>query len=186
LIAAVVLAIFAAASLAGADCSMAKAKKIKTHYTNYDTNLRGDVSTRCRVTSYLLGRETNYGKKYEAGEVVNTTNREATRSISLARNKSRSVSISFTAAIPERVVKSDIKATIGGSVTYSMTVTLTGSAVLPPKSRRSVYIRRKYKLAKYKYRVQKQRKTLYGKWKNVGKAYTKYNTSKTNVPVLIL
>ena len=163
-------------------------KKIKTYYTGL--NIQGTGFTgytiRYRVLSYYQWKKISYSKKREVGEIVNNTGKKATKTLSLSRSTTRTCSISFSTVIPKSVVKSDINATIGGSVSFNNTITISAGASVPAHSSRSVYLQYKTIKNRYKYVVQKQIKPMYGKWKNVGKKYVKYNTSTTKIPVLVV
>ena len=168
--------------------SHAKERKIHTYYTGLNTVGTGlcGYTMRYRVRSYYLGKNVSYSKKREIGVVKNNTNRPATKSLSLSKSTSRTFSMSVSAAIPKKVLESDISATIGGALSYNNTITISASAEVDPHDEKSVYLRYKYSKSKYKYVVQRQIKKMYGTWKNYGKPYTKYNTSTTKVPVLVL
>lgn len=174
--------------LTGAKSAEAASKRIKTYYTGDNVQGMGLIGhmTRYRVRSYYLGKTVKYGSRKEVGSVKNTTNKEGSRKVSIKRSTTRSFSMSVTAALPQSVVKSDIKATIGGAVSFDTSITVDATASVEPHSEKSVYVQYKYIYARYKYRVQRQRQKWNGKWINVGKAYTRYNTSTTKVPVLIV
>lgn len=175
----------AALSTVSAD---AAEKKIKTYYTGVDIQGTGftGYTIRYRVKSYYLGRRSTYSKKREVGEIKNSTSQAATKTLSLSRSTSRTYSISLSAVIPKYVLESDVSATIGGSLTFNNTITISAGATVPPHRSRSVYLQYKYSKDRYKYVVQKQIKKMYGKWKDIGKVSVKYNTSTTKVPVLVL
>ncbi len=168
--------------------SYAGEKKIKTYYTGVDivgTGLTG-YTVRYRVKSYYLGRKISYSKRREVGEIKNTTNKPATKTLTLSKSTTRSYSISASTVIPKYVLQSDISATIGGSLSFNHTISISAGATVPPGRARSVYLQYKYSNDKYKYVVQKQVKSMYGKWKDRGKVKILYNTSKTKVPVLVI
>ena len=163
-------------------------KKIKTYYTGIDlvgTGMNG-YTIRYKVVSYYLGRQIQYTRKREIGEIRNTTKKAATKSLSLSKSTTRTYSISASTVIPKRVLQSDITATIGGSLSFNNTISISASASVPPGRSRSVYLQYKKSRDKYKYVVQKQSKSMYGKWKNLGKLEVRYNTSTTKVPVLVI
>ena len=175
-------------------CSMWQAdtyaaeRKIKTYYTGYDlvgTGMNG-YTVRYRVISYYRGRTSSYSKKHEVGEIRNNSGSTATKSLTLSRSTTRTYSISVSTVIPQHVLQSDVSATIGGSLSFNNTISISASASVPPRSSRSVYLQYKYSKDKYRYVVQKQIRKLYGKWKNLGKQTVRYNTSTTKVPVLVL
>ena len=182
------LAAAAVIAITASSSGYAGAKKIKTYYTGIDIVGTGltERTIRYRVRSYYLGRKVTYSKRREIGEIKNTTNKTATKSLSLSKSTSRTFSISTSAVIPKQVLQSDISATIGGSLTFNHTITISASAPVPPGRSRSVYLQYKYTKDRYKYVVQKQIKSLYGKWKNLGKIQIMHNTSKTKVPVLVI
>lgn len=185
----IVLVVIAAAIIcASASASYAGERKIKTYYTGLDLVGTGlsECTVRYRVRSYYLGRKVTYSKKREVGEIKNTSNKEATKTLSLSKSTSRTFSISASTVIPKRVLQSDISATIGGSLSFNHTISISAGATVPPGKSRSVYLQYKTTKDRYKYVVQKQMKTMYGKWKNLGKLEVKYNTSTTKVPVLVI
>ncbi len=163
-------------------------KKIKTYYTGIDlvgTGMNG-YTMRYVVKSYYLGRQVSYTKKREVGEIRNTSRKAATKSLSLSRSTTRSYSISASTIIPKGVLQSDISATIGGSLTFNNTITISASAKVPARTSRSVYLQYKKSKDRYKYVIQMQTKSMYGKWKDRGKTEIRYNTSTTKVPVLVI
>ena len=186
----ILLLVVLAAAVIAASSSAAYAgeRKIKTYYTGLDLVGTGlsECTIRYRVRSYYLGRKVTYSKRREVGEIRNTSRKEATKSLSLSRSTSRSYSISVSTVIPKQVLQSDISATIGGSLSFNNTISISASATVPPGCSRSVYLQYKYTQDRYKYVIQKQMKTMYGKWKDLGKLQVKYNTSKTKVPVLVI
>lgn len=163
-------------------------RKIKTYYTGLNiqgTGLTG-YTIRFKVLSYYQWKKVSYSKKREVGEIVNNTGKKATKTLSLSRATTRTYSISLSSVIPKSVVKNDINATIGGSLAFNNTITISAGASVPAHSSRSVYLQYKTIKNRYKYVVQKQIKPMYGKWRNIGKSYVKYNTSTTKVPVLVV
>lgn len=163
-------------------------KKIKTYYTGIDlvgTGMNG-YTIRYKVTSYYLGRQISYTRKREIGEIRNTTKKAATKTLSLSKSTTRTYSISASTVIPKRVLQNDISVTIGGSLSFNNTITISASASVPPGRSRSVFLQYKKSKDRYKYVVQKQTKSMYGKWKNLGKLELRYNTSTTKVPVLVI
>jgi len=170
------------------DRCYAAGKKIKTYYTGIDIQGTGftGYTIRYKLTSYYLGKRVSYSKRREIGEIRNFTNKKATKTLSVSRATTRTCSISFSTVIPKDVVKRDINATIGGALSFSNTITISAGAEVPPHKSRSVYLQYKTTKNKYKYVAQKQIKPMYGKWKNIGKPFTRYNTSTTKVPALVL
>ena len=83
-------------------------------------------------------------------------------------------------------MQSDISATIGGSLSFNYTISLSASASVPARKSRSVYLQYKTTTCKYKYVIQRQERKLYGKWKNKGKISVRGNTVITKVPVLVV
>ena len=166
----------------------AKERKIKTYITGVDIVGKGftEYTVRYCVKSYYLGKQVSYSRRREIGEIKNTSKKTATRSLSLSKSTSRAYSISVSTVIPAKMLQSDVSATIGGSLSFNNTITISASAPVPPGKSRSVYLQYKTSRDKYKYVVQKQIKSLYGKWRNQGKVTIKYNTCKTKVPVLVI
>ena len=168
--------------------SYAAEKKIKTYYTGIDVQGTGftGYTIRYKLTSYYLGKKVTYSKKREIGEIRNFTSKKATKTLSVSRSTTRTYSISFSSVIPKSVVKQDINATIGGALSFSNTITISAGAEVPPHTSRSVYLQYKTTKNRYKYVAQKQIKPMFGKWRNIGKSFVKYNTSTTRVPALVL
>ena len=166
----------------------AAGKKIKTYYTGIDIQGTGftGYTIRYKLVSYYLGKKISYSRKREIGEIRNFTDKEATKTLSVSRATTRNCSISFSSVIPKSVVKQDINATIGGALSFSNTITISAGAAVPPHRSRSVYLQYKTTKNRYKYVAQKQIKSMYGKWRNIGKIFIKYNTSSTKVPALVL
>ena len=184
--AALCAAAFIMAALTGQ--SYAAEKKIHTYYTGLDvagTGLSG-YEIRYRVRSYYLGDEVKYSKKREIGAIRNYTDRPATKSLSISKSTTRTYSISASTIIPKRVLQNDINATIGGSLSFNNTISISASAEVPAHQEKSVYLQYKYSRSRYKYVVQRQVRKLFGKWKNSGKLSIRHNTSTTKVPVLVL
>lgn len=163
-------------------------KKIKTYYTGIDMQGTGftGYTIRHKVVSYYQWKKVSYSKKREVGEIRNNTGKKATKTLSVSRATTRTYSISLSAVIPKSVVKNDISATIGGSISFNNTITISAGTSVPAYSTKSVYLQYKTSKCRYRYVVQKQIKSMYGKWRNIGKPYTKYNISTTKVPVLVL
>ena len=163
-------------------------KKIRTYYTGLDvvgTGLSQREERYC-VGSYLVSKTVKYSKKREVGEIRNNTSKTATKSLSLSRSTSRTFSLSASTVIPKQVMQSDISATIGGSLSFNYTISLSASASVPARKSRSVYLQYKTTTCKYKYVIQRQERKLYGKWKNKGKISARGNTVITKVPVLVV
>ena len=187
LIPAAVLAVIFIVSFCGTE-SHAASRRIRTYYTGIDlvgTGMNG-YTVRYKVVSYYLGPKKTYSKKKEVGEIRNSTSKSATKTLSLSRSTSRTFSISVSTVIPKKVLESDVSATIGGSISYNNTITISAGATVPPRSSRSVYLQYKTTKDKYKYVVQKQIKKMYGNWRNLGKQKVRYNTETTKVPVLVI
>ena len=168
--------------------SYAAEKKIHTYYTGLDvagTGLSG-YEIRYRVRSYYLGNEVKYSRKREIGAIRNHTDKPATKSLSISKSTTRTYSISVSTVIPKRVLQNDINATIGGSLSFNNTISISASAEVPAHKEKSVYLQYKYSRSRYKYVVQRQVRKIFGKWKNSGKLSVRYNTSTTKVPVLVL
>ena len=181
------IVILIAAALPDAENTSAKERKLKVYYTNY--GLVGGIMvyrTRKKVTSYLTQKWTKYGKKREVGEITNSTKKTASRGLTVSESTTRTISLSASTTIPKAVLKNDVSITIGGSLSFNKTISVSVQAKVPPRSSRSVYLRYKRSKAKYKYVVQPQKMNTLGKWVNTGKKYTRYNTVTTRVPSLIV
>ena len=164
------------------------AQKIHTYYTGLDVVGTGlsQREERYRVYSYMLSKSIKYSKKREIGEIRNNTSRTATKSLSISKTTSRTFSLSVSSVIPKKVMQNDVSATIGGSLSFNYTISLSASASVPPKKSKSVFLQYKTTTCRYKYVIQRQERKLYGKWKNKGKTTTKSNTVITKVPVLVV
>lgn len=153
------------------------------HYGDY--GITGGImcySTRVKYTQTSCTSTTTKGSKTKVATIENTGSTKATKSITLSETTSRSYSVS--ANIPLDIIKADVKATIGGSVSYSKTISVSASAEVPKKSSSSVYLRYDTTTTTYTYTCQKQQQNIYGEWINVGKTYTKTLKVVTKVPVL--
>ena len=184
LIAAVLLALAFSAALP----AHAAERKIHTYYTGVDligTGFTG-YEVRYKVVSYYLGKYVRYSRKREIGEIRNNSSHPATKTMSLSKATTRTFSISVSTVIPKKVLQNDINATIGGSLSFNNTISISASATVPAKSERSVYLQYKFSDNKYRYVIQKQTRKMFGKWKNKGSIYKRYNTSTTKVPVLVV
>lgn len=165
----------------------ASAYSKQTYYTNYGCTW-GTMSyaTRTKVTSTVVSTNTSYTSKQKVGSVKNTSKYTAKKTFTISKTSSRSYSFSASADVPVKLLKNDVKLTIGGSLTFSETLTLSAMVDVPAKTTSPVYLRYEKESIKYKYVCQKQQQDIYGKWRNVGKSYTKYATVTTSVPEIIV
>ena len=150
----------------------------KVYYNNYGVT-DGIVcyTTRTKVVSKLTTKRITYTKKKKIGQVKNTGKKAATKSISFSENRTRTFNFSVSADVPIKCLKQDVKATLGGALSYSKTVTISTSAV---------YMRYEKEVATYMYTCQDQQQDIGGNWYNKGKPYVKYATVTTKVPELIV
>lgn len=158
---------------------------VGTDYTNY--GITGGIvcySTRERVKTYFASANVTYGKTLLLGTVTNTTGRKATMTGTYSKNRTRIYTIS--AKIPTSILKKAIDVTIGGSLSYSESVTLSASASVKKYSSHNFYYRVNTQVATYRHVVQKQQQNISGDWNNKGNAKTRYSYVTSTAPEIIV
>lgn len=158
----------------------------KTYYTNKGvTNGLMSYPTRTKVTSSLESKTSTNTKEKKVGGLDNTSSKTSTNmTVNYTASKSRTYSFSATSDVPLNCLKSDVKVTLGGSISFAESISLSVSQKVPAKKKGEVYLYYEKESAKFKYVCQKQQKNISGVWCNKGSAYTKYGTITTKVPWL--
>lgn len=132
------------------------------------------------VTDHIM-TGVNYGKKQTLGTVTNTESKAKQMSASYAKAESRTYTLN--AKVPVQVLKKAVDVTIGGSLSYTTTITLSGSITVPARSSRNFYYRTNTETATFSTTKQTQKRNLGGSstWKNYGSAehYTEKVITKT-------
>lgn len=162
--------------------------KAATYYTNEGvTGGFIPYNTRTKVISSIYFDKTTNTKKESVGVFDNTKSKKnATMTVSFSKSKTRGYTFSVSKDVPIKCLKDDVKATIGGKIDFSETISISGSKVIPPKKKGTAYFYYEKRVVKYKYVCQYQQKNIHGKWCNKGKTFTKYATVTTKVPAITI
>lgn len=138
---------------------------------------------RYKITSSKTSSSSSNSKKVAEGKLTNTRSKAATGTLSKTKTKSRTYSCS--ASIPKEALKGVVSATIGGSLSYSKSTTISITGKIPAHSSVTVYGRTVTTKTKYSHKKQKQIKGVGKKWGNSGKASSYTSTVTTKYPELI-
>ena len=138
---------------------------------------------RYKITSNKTSSSSSNSKKVAEGKLTNTSSKAATGTLSKTKTKSRTYSCS--ASIPKEALKGVVSATIGGSLSYSKSTTVSISGKIPAHKSVTVYGRTVTVKTKYSHKKQKQTKGVGKGWANSGKASSYTGTVTTKYPELI-
>lgn len=138
---------------------------------------------RYKITSNKTSSSSSNSKKVAEGKLTNTSSKAATGTLSKTKTKSRTYSCS--ASIPKEALKGVVSATIGGSLSYSKSTTVSISGKIPAHKSVTVYGRTVTVKTQYSHKKQKQTKGVGKGWANSGKASSYTSTATTKYPELI-
>lgn len=157
-----------------------------TYYTN--EGLTGGIvcySTRTKVTSSVASKKVTEVDREKVGGVNNkNSSTPSTMSVSLTKSKTRNYSFSVSADTPLSIFKNDVKAQIGGNISFSESKNLSCSKEVPARKKGEIWLYYEKEVTKFKYVCQRQQTNISGKWYKKGSSYTKYGTTTTKVPFL--
>lgn len=161
------------------------AKYLSTKYQHYSlpTGLMCS-QTRERVKTYSEGKDVTKGKKSVLGSVTNTKKKKCQMTGTYTKTRSRSYSVGTNIELP--ILENAVTLTIGGSLSFSESITLSATVTVPKKSTYTFYYRVNTRKDKYKHLVQKQRSSVTGKWNDFGSEFTRYSTITTKTPEIIV
>ncbi len=163
----------------------ANAKYLSTKYQHYSLPTGIMCSqTRERVKTYSEGKEITKGYKSVLGSVTNTKKKKCKMTGTYTKTRSRSYSVGGNIELP--ILENAVNLTIGGSLSFSESITLSATVTVPKKSTYTFYYRVNTRKDKYKHLVQKQRSSVTGKWNSYGSQFTRYSTITTKTPEIIV
>ena len=136
---------------------------------------------RDRVVTTKESQSTSYSNWVEKGSHSNLNN-NSPQTFTYSYSETNSRTFSMGAGINKEILGLEVSASIGGSLSWSKTDTLSGSANVPGKRVAHAYIRKKIITAKFKHVIQRQSTDVTGKWVNSGSQKTSYSTVKTTTP----
>lgn len=141
--------------------------------------------SRDKVTTYYEGvSSVSYSTKQPLGSVTNTHSTPQVMGGSYSKTRSRTFSLS--AKVTKNILKHAVDLTIGGSLTYSETVTLSASYNIPGNTTHTFYYQMRTQTDKYKHIVQRQTKTLESNYSNYGSPSTSYSYVYSKSPHIVI
>ena len=163
----------------------ANAAYSKTEYSGITVDSSTRWPMRYKYVTTVYSDKTTYTKKEKVGILQNTSSKAGKKSLSYQSKTERSYSLG--ADIPLSILRSNVKAHLGGEVKYTQSVTVSISNTIPAYSTQNVYLQFQVRTVKYKHVKQKQvRAPGSNTFQNSGNAKTSYSTVTTRVPKLIL
>lgn len=158
-----------------------------TYYSDeYQRTPNGITMYRNKYVTTYLGSSTNLGTRQILGTLTNTENVGKNMSGTYSETTNRTYSLSFS--VPLKVLEQAVSATIGNSVSYSRTVSLTGSMYVKAKSSANLYFRKNTQISMYTTVDQVQSCIgggSGGNWENNGSSSTYNSSVSTLYPELI-
>ncbi len=149
-----------------------------------DRGLSGGIvphQLRDKVISSKISEDTSYSNWVERGSLSNKGSKTSqTFTYSYSETNSRTFTIG--SGITKSVLSAEVSLSIGGSLSWSKTDTLSGSKNVPANKVAHAYVRNQIKTTKFKHIIQRQCTDIAGKWKDSGSQKVSTSTVKSITP----